>query len=168
MHCEEDADDCASDPCYAAGTSSCFDLGNSLYECKCNENFAGDHCEISDVNTYIFSIVVSGSEDPESFAVQVEQDLASQYPNLHVSVILSEVDDSSANTYFGITFWSDDQDPVNPPTPEDIQDSLTASGYDAVVVYADETEQPSGAVVTRPMLLAYIFVIGISVFRAAL
>jgi hypothetical protein len=49
--CDVDVDDCSSNACYVNGTSSCFDLGVNLYECKCFTGFSGDYCEV-DNNIY--------------------------------------------------------------------------------------------------------------------
>jgi hypothetical protein len=44
--CNEDFDDCVSNPCDTEGTNSCLDTGTSLFECSCNTGYSGVRCHI--------------------------------------------------------------------------------------------------------------------------
>jgi Notch-like protein len=143
--CEEDVDDCNPNPCYSSGTSGCFDLGISLYECKCEAGFTGDFCQISELNSHIVTVTLAAVEDVGEFSAGLEEDLQVEYPDVKLTVEFlynTETIDGDVEATFVIAFWTEGVDGSFPDAGT-LQDVLYDSGYTGVQVDNEEASHSS-------------------------
>jgi hypothetical protein len=124
-------DECASSPCYAAGTSSCTDLGINLFECKCLSDWSGVYCEVSE---YVFEVTFALDDDvtSEEYAEQLELNLLSQFPDFQIDLLV--VTDGNGVATFQITFWSNDD--LEVPDEQELDIAFASAGYSGDLVDA--------------------------------
>jgi hypothetical protein len=142
--CETDIDDCASSPCYAAGTSGCFDLGLNTYECKCAADYSGLHCEASTANTYTTGVTLPSGTDADEYAALLELAIQVQFPEIPVTVNLLSDDDV---TTYEIVFWVNNE---AVPAEAAVESALSDAELEGTLVYV----RGSGTTVTSSAGLA--------------